>query len=91
MCAVPIALAISLHNIPEGICVAVPIFYATGDRWKGFWWAVASGASELIGGLLGYLVLYGNRMSDVAYGVLFCLVAGMMVRCLCTTILDDFF
>lgn len=76
---VPIALGIALHNIPEGVCVAIPIYYATGSRWKGFLYALASGFSELIGGLLGYAVLYGDRMSDVAYGVLFCLVAGMMV------------
>ena len=23
-----------MHNIPEGICVAMPIYYATGSRWK---------------------------------------------------------
>ena len=75
-----IAVAIALHNIPEGVCVAMPVYYATGSRWKGFWWAFLSGVSEPIGGLLGYAVLYGNRMSDLAYGLLFCLVGGMMVR-----------
>mmetsp|Transcript_16649 Transcript_16649/g.36202 ORF Transcript_16649/g.36202 Transcript_16649/m.36202 type:complete len:332 (-) Transcript_16649:120-1115(-) len=74
-----IALAIALHNIPEGVCVAMPIYYATGSRWKGFWWSVASGVSEPLGGLLGYLVLYGDNMSDVAYGSLFGCVGGMMV------------
>lgn len=76
---VAIAVAIALHNIPEGVCVAMPVYYATGSRWKGFWWATLSGISEPIGGLLGYAVLYGGRMSDIAYGVLFCVVAGMMV------------
>jgi len=74
-----IALAIALHNIPEGICVAMPIYYATGSKWKGFWWSFASGISEPIGGLLGYLVLYGDNMSALAYGSLFGLVGGMMV------------
>jgi ZIP Zinc transporter len=77
---VAIAVAIALHNIPEGVCVAMPVYYATGSRAKGFLWAFLSGVSEPIGGLLGYLVLYGNRMSDLAYGILFCVVAGMMVR-----------
>lgn len=28
-----------MHNIPEGICVAMPIYYATGSKWKvGGWW-----------------------------------------------------
>lgn len=73
-----IAVAIALHNIPEGVCVAMPVYYATGSRWKGFMWAFISGLSEPIGGLLGFLVLYGNRMSDLAYGILFCIVGGMM-------------
>lgn len=25
-----LAVAIAIHNIPEGLCVAMPIFYATG-------------------------------------------------------------
>jgi zinc transporter, ZIP family len=77
---VAIAIAIALHNIPEGVCVAMPVYYATGSRWKGFMWAFISGLSEPLGGLLGYFVLYGNRMSDLAYGILFCVVGGMMVR-----------
>lgn len=76
---VAIAIAIALHNIPEGVCVAMPVYFATGSRWKGFLWSFLSGVSEPIGGLVGYLVLYGNRMSDLTYGILFALVAGMMV------------
>jgi zinc transporter, ZIP family len=33
---IAIAVAVALHNIPEGISVSVPIFYATGNRKKGF-------------------------------------------------------
>jgi zinc transporter, ZIP family len=29
--AIPITVAIPIHNIPEGIAVSVPVFYATGD------------------------------------------------------------
>ncbi len=28
------AVAIAMHNVPEGICVAMPIYYATGSKWK---------------------------------------------------------
>ena len=74
-----LAVAVAVHNIPEGACVAMPVYYATGSKWKGFWWSFVSGVSEPIGGLFGYLVLYGNAMSDVAYGALFGVVGGMMV------------
>ena len=74
-----LAVAIAVHNIPEGVCVAMPVYYATGSKLKGFWWSFVSGISEPIGGIVGYLVLYGNAMSDTAYGALFGVVGGMMV------------
>jgi len=74
-----IAIAIALHNIPEGVCIAMPIYYATGSRWKGIFWSFISGLSEPIGGLLGYLFLYGDNMSAFAFAILFGVVAGMMV------------
>ena len=76
---VALAVAIAVHNIPEGICVAMPVYYATGSKFKGFMWSFVSGVSEPIGGLVGYLILYGNGMSDRAYGALFAVVGGMMV------------
>lgn len=74
-----LAMAIAIHNIPEGICVAMPIYYATGNKWKGFWWSFLSGLSEPIGAIVGYAVLNGNDMSPAAFGSLFGLVAGMMI------------
>ena len=73
-----LAIAIALHNIPEGICVSVPIYFSTGDRHKAFGWAFLSGISELIGAALGWIVL-SQAMNDLVYGLLFGLVAGMMV------------
>lgn len=73
-----VAVAIAIHNIPEGICVAIPIYYATGSRLKGFLWATLSGVSELVGALLGFIVLR-KFLTQTVYGVLFGIVAGMMV------------
>jgi ZIP family zinc transporter len=73
-----LACAIGIHNIPEGFCVALPIYYATGNRKKAFWWGALSGMSEPVGALLGWLVL-ANSFSDAIYGLMFGLVAGMMV------------
>ena len=33
-----IAVAIAIHNIPEGIAVSVPVFHATGNKKKRFIW-----------------------------------------------------
>ena len=72
-----IAIAIAVHNIPEGICVALPIYYSTGSRKKAFFWATASGMSEPLGAVVGYLALYGD--TSLAFAIVFALVAGMMV------------
>ncbi|KAF7600103.1 MAG: zinc transporter ZupT [Candidatus Dactylopiibacterium carminicum] len=72
------ALAIAIHNIPEGMVVSVPIHYATGSRRKAFWLSALSGLAEPVGALIGYLVLR-TLFSDATFGVIFAAVAGIMV------------
>jgi len=78
---VTLAVAIAIHNVPEGLCVALPIYYASGSRHKGFFWALLSGLSEPVGALIGYLIIKasGEDMNQTVYGVLFGVVAGMMI------------
>jgi len=76
--AIPIVVAIAIHNIPEGIAVSVPIYYATGNRKKAFLYSFASGLSEPVGALIGYMILM-PFMNDTVYGILFAAVAGIMV------------
>jgi len=75
---IPIAIAIAIHNIPEGIAVSIPIFYATGDKKKAFYYSFLSGLAEPLGALVGYLILF-SFFNDVVFGVLFASVAGIMV------------
>ncbi|MEG0292583.1 MAG: zinc transporter ZupT [Anaerovoracaceae bacterium] len=76
--AIPIVVAIAIHNIPEGIAVSVPIYYATGDRKKAFWYSFASGLSEPIGAVIGYLILM-PFMGPMTNGIIFAAVGGIMV------------
>jgi ZIP family zinc transporter len=76
--AIPIVAAIAIHNIPEGIAVSVPIYYATGNKKKAFLYSFASGLSEPLGAIIGYFILM-PFLNDVAYGILFAAVAGIMV------------
>jgi ZIP family zinc transporter len=76
--AIPIVVAIAIHNIPEGIAVSVPIYYATGNRKRAFWLSFASGLSEPIGAVIGYLILL-PFMNEMIYGILFAVIAGIMV------------
>ncbi|MDM5271194.1 zinc transporter ZupT [Sulfurovum sp. zt1-1] len=73
-----IALAIAIHNIPEGLAVALPIYYATNNRKKAFLFALASGLTEPIGAVLGYLLIT-PLMGDLTLGITFGLVAGIMI------------
>ena len=73
-----LAIAIAIHNIPEGLCVSLPVYYATGNRKKSFLWGALSGITEPIGALCGWLV-FATSFNDVVYGIMFGLVAGMMV------------
>lgn len=58
--------------------MSVPVYYATGNRHKAFWLSFLSGLSEPVGALVGYLILF-SFFNDMVFGVLFALVAGIMV------------
>lgn len=75
---ISIAIAIAIHNIPEGISVSVPVYYATGSRKKAFYYSFLSGVSEPLGALIGYVLFY-RFFSESVFGVLFAMVAGIMV------------
>lgn len=75
---ISIGIAIAIHNIPEGISVSVPIYYATGNKKKAFSYSFVSGLAEPLGGIVGYFLLR-QFMSDAMFGIVFALVAGIMV------------
>ena len=82
---VAIAIAVALHNIPEGISVSVPIYYATGNRKKAFFFSVLSGLAEPIGVVIAYFAIRfflggdSGVIPPQVMGVLFGGVAGIMV------------
>lgn len=78
---VTLAIAIAFHNIPEGLCIALPIYYSTGSRRRGFLLALFSGVTEPIGAFIGWLIILatGQDVNQLVYGILFGVVAGMMI------------
>lgn len=75
---ISIAVAIAIHNIPEGIAVSVPIYHATGSRRRAFKYSFLSGLSEPVGAIIGYFLLR-NYLSESMFGIIFAIVAGIMV------------
>jgi len=73
-----IAIALAIHNVPEGIAVSVPIFYATGNKNKAFFYSFLSGLSEPAAALIAYLVLM-PFLSQTVLAFLLAVVAGIMV------------
>ena len=76
--AIPVVAAIAIHNIPEGISISMPIYYATGSRKLAVRYSFLAGLAEPLGAVITYLILL-PFMSDVLQGILFGIVAGIMV------------
>ena len=75
---VSIAIAIAIHNIPEGLAVSAPIYYATKSRKKAFTLSLLSGLAEPVGALVGYFLLK-QLFNELTFGFVFASVAGIMV------------
>ena len=75
---ITIAFAIAIHNIPEGMAVSLPIYHATGEKKKAFWYATLSGLAEPLGAVVGFFLLL-PFMGDATLAIVFGIVAGIMV------------
>ena len=73
-----LSVAIMLHNIPEGISIAVPIYYATGSRKKAIKSTLISGLSEPLGAILAYVFLK-RFVSELMISIVLIVVAGLMI------------
>ena len=71
------ALALMIHNIPEGISISVPIYYSTGSKKKAFLYTFISGFSEILGAVITYLFLY-KYISNSFIGIILSLTVGIM-------------
>ncbi|MSU02551.1 zinc transporter ZupT [Tissierella pigra] len=76
--AIPIALAIILHNIPLSIAISVPVYYSTGSKNKAFLYSLFVGLCQPLGAVIGYLLL-SKFFSDTLFGILFSVIAGIMI------------
>ena len=76
--AYPIAAAVIIHNVPLSIAISVPLYYSTGSKKKAFLYTLLVGLCQPIGAILGY-VLLSNFFNDLVFGILFSVVAGIMV------------
>ncbi|CAG8613785.1 1129_t:CDS:2 [Ambispora gerdemannii] len=73
------AIALALHKFPEGLIIALPIYYATGSRWKAFAISATVGVfSQMLGAVFGY-VLFVTYWNEAVTGFLFSIVTGILL------------
>jgi len=73
-----LAVAIACHNIPEGICIAVPLYYSTKSKSRAAKITFFSGLSELFGAILAYLFL-SKFVTEVMISFILIGVSGIMI------------
>ena len=66
-----------MHNIPEGISIALPIYYYTRSYKKAFLYTFICGISEPFGALIAYLFLKPTFMT---LGIIYAIIAGIMIH-----------
>merc|ERR1712117_183012 len=76
-----VALAIAMHNIPEGAAIAVPLYAATGSYAKCLGSTAIAGSAQPFGALIGWLVVIVLQAatSDFILGALYAVTAGIMI------------
>lgn len=75
---IPFAIAIAIHNLPEGIAIALPVYHATGKKRLAIFYSFVAGLAGPIGAILGF-GLAKIFLPEIAVGMMFGAVAGIMV------------
>ncbi len=75
---IPLVVAMAIHNLPEGIAIGLPMYHATGKKRYAMLFSAIAGVSGPIGALIGF-GLIKIFMPQMAIGILFAIVAGIMV------------
>merc|ERR1739838_142229 len=74
------AIAITIHNLPEGISIAVPLYFGTGSYVKAMTLCVIAAVAEPIGGLFAWLIISKFDINPIVFGFLFTLQAGVLIN-----------
>lgn len=67
-----------LHNIPEGICIALPLYQATKSKSKVMLSCLLVSISEPLGGIIAYLFLR-NNINNLTISIILLFVSGLMI------------
>lgn len=74
-----LALSIAIHNVMEGVTVAVFVYAATGSKWTAFMWTFFSGLAEPLGAIM-FLAFFHTILTEFSINCMLAVVAGMMAQ-----------
>jgi ZIP family zinc transporter len=72
-----ISIAISIHNIPEGICTSAPYYYLTKKKLKSFLISSSTSIPLIIGFFIAF-ILFKNIPLEIV-GIVIAATAGLMI------------
>lgn len=75
---IPLVVAMAIHNLPEGLAIGLPMYHATGKKRYAMLFSSIAGISGPIGAIIGFFIIK-VFMPQIAIGILFAIVAGIMV------------
>jgi ZIP family zinc transporter len=84
--AVFMTVAISIHNVPEGTAISIPLQAMGVDRWRMVWWAVFSSLPQPVGAVLAFLFVRVAR-EFLPFG--FGFAAGAMIYLVLTEFIPE--
>ena len=73
-----VAFAIALHNIPEGIAVALPLYYSNKDKWNALKLCLISSLCEPLAAIL-FGLFFSDYLTERLMAIMNSMVAGIMV------------
>lgn len=73
-----VSAAIALHNIPEGMAVAMPIYASTGSKWKAMKWCLLSSICEPFAAVV-FGFAFNQYLTRSIMSSLNAVVAGIMI------------
>ncbi|MFB6132320.1 MAG: ZIP family metal transporter [Halanaeroarchaeum sp.] len=84
--AVFMTVAISIHNVPEGTAISIPLRAMGVSNWKMVWWAIFSSLPQPIGAVLAFaFVRYAREFLPFGFGF----AAGAMIYLVLTEFLPE--
>lgn len=84
--AIFMTVAISIHNVPEGTAISIPLRAMDVSEWRMVWWAVFSSLPQPVGAVMAFAFVSVAR-DFLAYG--FGFAAGAMIYLVLTEFIPE--